>query len=190
MSGDRSLMHRIQAGDVAALQEVMQEYWHPLVAYATRLLSDADEAEDVVQEVLLRLWAGRNEWTPTARLRGFLYQITRNLSLNELARAEVRQRWARHSGDKARSAVPTPLQVVERTELQECLETVLEELAPRRREVFVLSRYHGFTYREIAEIMDVSPQTVANQMSSALGQIREGLAAHMDRLSPGEGRGR
>lgn len=61
MSRDHSFMQGIQSGDVTALQELLQEYWHPLVAYAIRLLSDRDEAEDVVQEAVLRVWNGRSE---------------------------------------------------------------------------------------------------------------------------------
>ena len=184
MSRDHSLMQRIHSGDVTALQELLEEYWHPLVAYAIRLLSDQDEAEDVVQEAVLRVWNGRSEWTPTVRLRGFLYQITRNLALNERAKVDVRQRWARSRSNHPSRSVPTPLEMVERTELRERLETVLEELPPRRREVFILSRYHGYTYKEIAEIMGISSQTVANQMSSALDQIREGLAPYLERNLP------
>jgi DNA-directed RNA polymerase specialized sigma24 family protein len=55
-------MQGIQSGDVTALQELLQEYWHPLVAYAIRLLSDRGEAEDVFQEAVLRVWNGRSEW--------------------------------------------------------------------------------------------------------------------------------
>jgi RNA polymerase sigma-70 factor (ECF subfamily) len=58
------------------------------------------------------------------------------------------------------------------------VESAITALPERRREIFVLSRYHGLSYREIAEVLEISPQTVANQLSAALATLRESLASH------------
>ncbi len=179
-SDDRSLMERIHAGDPSALDELLGRYWRPLVAYAQRFLPSQDAAEDVVQETMIRVWRGRADWTPSHRVRAFLYRITRNLALNERDRRRVRQAWA--SSRRARPAKPvaTPLDVLEQTELRELLDRAVDALPPRRRETFLLARYHGHSYPEIAEIMDVSPQTVANQMSASLNELRETLRPQID----------
>lgn len=188
---DRSLMERIHSGDPAALDTVLVRYWAPLVSYAKRLLSDEDAAEDVVQETMLRVWRLRRQWTPTQKLRGFLYQITRNLALNERKKGRVRKGWEQKRGREPQGYTATPIELLERTELREALDQAIEALPPRRREVFILSRYHGHKYREIAEIMDVSPQTVANQMSAALDELRERLRPQLDpALLPGRARRR
>lgn len=176
----RSLMERVHAGDPCALDEILQRYWWPLVSYATRLLSDRDAAEDVVQEAMLRLWERRREWTPTQRLQGFLYRITRNLALNEHEKKEVRRAWAESPRGEPPRPVPTPLELTERAELRRLLDRLVDKLPPKRREVFILARYHAHAYREIAEIMDISPQTVANQMSAALDELREALRPQID----------
>lgn len=177
---DRSLMERIHSGDPAALDIVLARYWAPLVSYAKRLLPDEDAAEDVVQETMLRVWRLRAQWTPTQRLRGFLYQITRNLALNERKKDRVRTGWEEKRRREPQERAPSPIELLERTELRALLDQAIEELPAKRREVFVLSRYHGHTYREIAEIMDVSPQTVANQMSAALDELRQKLRPQLD----------
>jgi RNA polymerase sigma-70 factor (family 1) len=175
MSRDHSLMQRLQAGDVTALDEVLQRYWHPLVSYAAGLLDDHDRAEDVAQEAILRLWDRRSQWAPSPKLRAFLYRITRNLALTDRAREAARERRRTAVQREPRMPVPTPLEVLEGTALRERIEALIDNLPPRRREVFILARYHGHSYREIAEIMDVSPQTVANHMSAALAQVREAV---------------
>jgi RNA polymerase sigma-70 factor, ECF subfamily len=175
MSRDHSLMQRVQAGDVSALDEVLQRYWQPLVSYAAGLIGDQDRAEDAAQEAILRLWNRRTEWDPSPNLRAFLYQITRNLALTANARAAARERRREAAQWEPTAPVPTPLEVLQGNALRERIEARIVDLPPRQREVFILARYHGHSYREIAEIMDVSPQTVANQMSSALAQVREAI---------------
>ena len=179
-------MERIHSGDPSALELVLERYWSPLVSYADRLLSDRDAAEDVVQETMLRLWNLRTEWTPSQQLQGFLYRIARNLALNEKSKKEVRRDWVRRSDGETRPRPPTPLELTERAELREVLDEAVEALPARRREVFILARYHGHSYRQIAEIMDISPQTVANQMSAALDELRDRLRPQLSLFARGD----
>lgn len=175
-----SLMGRIHEGDATALSELLDRWWIPLVAYARRLTGSPDVAEDVVQETMVRVWERRDRWTPSDRLQSFLYRITRNLALNErrkhLVRSTYRER-AQEAPPERRQ--PTPLELAERSELRTLLSEAVDALPPRQREIFVLARFHGHTYREIAEILDLSPQTVANQMSSALDGLRRRLVPHL-----------
>lgn len=180
MTPDKELMQRIHQGDADALDELLRRFWTPLVAYATRLLGDQDRAEDVVQETMLRVWDRRTDWAPGRRLRGFLYQITRNLALNERARAKVRRQWADRVRDQPQEPVPTPAEITHQHELRKLLDAAVEALPDRRREVFVLSRYHGHSYPEIADVMGISRQTVANQMSAALEHLRARLESRVD----------
>jgi RNA polymerase sigma-70 factor (ECF subfamily) len=78
----------------------------------------------------------------------------------------------------------TPLELAERAELREVLIKAVDALPPRRREVFVLARFHGRSYRDIADIMDISPQTVANQVSAAVRDLRRRLRPEMAKFLP------
>jgi RNA polymerase sigma-70 factor (ECF subfamily) len=180
-------MERIHVSDRSALDELLHKHWAPLVAYAERLLYNRDDAEDVVQETMLRVWRNRAHWTPTERLRSFLFRITRNLAINERRRGRVRERYRADTAHHApEPRVETPLHLLEREELRAAVAHALEAVPPRRREVFVLAWYHGHTYREIAEIMDISPQTVANQMSAALEDLRRLLRPHIALMTRGQ----
>lgn len=170
----RSLMARIHDGDRSAMDELLERFWIPLVAYAEEIVHDRDEAEDVVQDVVMRIWERRTEWTPTDRLQAFLYRITRNLALNRRRARSARSRLLERLSSTLGRA-PAPDEDFEHSSLARAVRERIDALPVRQREVFILARFHRQRYREIAEILDISPQTVANHMSAALAQLRKDL---------------
>lgn len=169
-------------GDEAALQELLDRYWGPLVAYANGILEGPPAAaEDVAQDAILDLWERRADWSPEGTVRSYLYQAARHLALNRIRHERVRSRSSDEveRAERARRPNPTPLERLERAELREALEGAIDELPPRRREVFSLGYLHGFTHREIAETMEISVQTSKNQMSAALAELRSILRAFL-----------
>lgn len=178
-------LERLQQDDAKALEELLESYWAPLVGYARGMWDprDAgDTAEDIAQEAFVRLWSGRNRWEANSSAPGLLYRIVRNLCLNERRRAANHSRLAPMAQSEERP--PTPLDDLEATELERVVAATLKAMPARRREVFDLSRYHGLRYREIADVLEISPQTVANHLSAALHQLQQGL----DSLLPHRGR--
>ena len=177
-STDTELMEQIRAGDSAALRLLMERYWANLVAYGRTLLGDSDEAEDVVQEAFVRVWRHRLVWVASGSVSGYLYRITRNLAFNRDRDNQARRR---RSAGEALSDLhvqrpPTPEDELATTIAFNEVALAIEQLPPRRREIFVLSRFHALTYSEIAQAMGISEQTVANQMSSALADLRASLS--------------
>lgn len=181
---DEALMERIREGHRAALGNLLERYWSPLVGYAAGIVGGRDQAKDVVQDTFIRVWQKREEWSSGGSVGAYLYRIVRNLSLN--ARRDRKTSAKRHDECgkmRAREAPPrTPAEALEADALRAEVETAIEALPERRREVFVLSRFHGLTHREIAETMGISPQTVSNQMTAALAELRDALSHHL----PGE----
>jgi RNA polymerase sigma-70 factor, ECF subfamily len=178
---DRALMIRIREGDRRAFRILVERHWAALVGYAEGILNGDDVAQDVVQETFVRVWRRRADWTPDAAVTSYLYRITRNLAFNarrdRIAEMDRRER----GGQAIISSMPgaDPHQDV----IAGCLQTEVEEaircLPERRREVFVLSRFHHLTYQEISLTMGIAPQTVANQMRAALADLRVALAHHL-----------
>ncbi|HEY8469354.1 MAG TPA: sigma-70 family RNA polymerase sigma factor [Longimicrobiales bacterium] len=172
---DRALMELALRGDADAFADLVRRYWSPLAAYARRLLGGNREAgEDLAQEAFLRIWNGRLQWRPTGSVRAFLYGLVRNLALNERRSARVRVRAIGRLRAMLRDWYqrPSPLELVEQAEERAAVERAIAALPPRRREIFILVRVHGLSYGEVAEILEISPQTVANQMSAALTTLR------------------
>lgn len=179
---DRQVMEAVQDGDVEALRLLISRYWAPLVAYSVDFVKDRDTAQDVVQGVFIQVWKHRERWSPSSTVNAYLYAIARNLSLN--ARRDSSLREQRHDeGGRAEldwASVRRPDQELAMSVLEREVEAALEELSERRREVFVLSRFHGLTHREIADALGTSPQTVANQVSAALEQLRDALSHRLE----------
>ena len=181
---DVLLLARMRSGDTAALDLLLEQYWAPLVTYSGRLLNSHDMAEDVVQEAFIRLWEHRERWSLEGSVRALLYKITRNVALDERKRLLRRQARVAAGRREAAPTVATPADHLEGAELRRAVEAAIAALPPRRREVFILARYDGLPYKQIAEVMEISPQTVANQFSRALDDLRRSLASFVQ--LPGE----
>lgn len=174
---DNELIDRIRGGDPAALQSLLQTYWAPLVRYARRMLPVPDDAQDMVQEAFVRLWARRARWKVEGSVRALLFTLTRHAVLDELRRRERRGRAAKAFQGPGSS--PLPSDDVATRELEAAAAAAVATLPPKRQEVFRLVREAGLSYAEVAEVMDISPQTVANQMSLALSDLRQALRHHL-----------
>lgn len=175
---DLSVMMEVHRGSHEAFGVLLDRYWFRLIAYADGMVAERDQAQDVVQEVFVRVWQKRTTWEPRGPVNAYLYRITRNLALN----AERDRKAAanlRHD-PKAAASGPRPPRdpdtVFQGNALRREVEGAIASLPARRREVFVLARFHRLSYGEIAETLEISPQTVANQMSSALSSLRHLLS--------------
>lgn len=176
--GDSELMLRLRDGDASALEALMSRYWNPLVRYAARLTNSVDSAEDMVQEAFVTVWKVRTSWKPVGTPQAFLYRIVRDRALQARRKDELR---VRKAAEVSRSLprVPTPAEVTAARELDRALQQVLRSLPDRRREAFVLSRYHKLSLSEIAGLMGVSTKTVANHASMAVAELRRALRAYL-----------
>jgi len=177
---DAGLMRRVARRDPTAMAEIASTHWQPLVEWVTGIVRHRATAEDIAQEALLRLWRREGEWVPNASIRTFLWRIARNLALNERDSSQVRSERAPILRLAADAPAP-PLEELERRELRAAVDAAVAVLPPRRRQVFLLARLQGLSYREIAATLGISAQTVANQMSAALTDLRRSLARFIDR---------
>lgn len=151
-------------------------YYPGLCAFAAEYVSTYDRARDVVQEVFLAIWERRSTWTLHGSLKAYLFQAVRNRALNAVRNHKTRQR----AYDAAEQRTPsarhrTAEDQVHYRQLSAAVQQAIAQLPPRRRMVFLLHRKHGFSYAEIAQIMDITPKTVENQMGRALKFLRAQL---------------
>jgi len=174
---DCELVLRIRKGDAGGLDVALKKYWTPLVQFVTTLGVDGDAAEDVVQQTFVRLWERREQLRLAGSLRGFLYRVARNLCFDKLRRSKARERAAERA--KSVSAIPSPYEQVAEGELTAIIEKAIDALPERGREVFRLVRYQGLSHREVAETLDLAPQTVANHLGMALADLRVLLAPYL-----------
>lgn len=171
---DSDLLARIRAGDREAFARLFR-HWYPLLAeYALRLLESRDAAEDAVQDVFVALWKGRARLPEPQSLAGYLHRAVRNRALNQLRARRTAGRWLSMLDPEPRVEPEADTGLADR-ELDAAYRAALSGLAPRGREIFLLSRERGLTYSQIAETLGISVKTVETLMGRALVALRARL---------------
>lgn len=171
---ERTWIERIQSGDEEAFREMFSAYYPRLCRFAAEYVDSPDWARDLVQDVFLKIWEQRAGWEVRSSLKAYLYRAVRNQALNQ-----VRQNDTRHEvqDDLEYTTEGAERQTADETvhaqRLSEEVEEKISELPERRRMAFLLHRRHGFTYKEVAHIMGITPKTVENQIGRALKSLRE-----------------
>ena len=177
---DVRLMLAFRDGDAAAFDGLFQRWASPLLRYLERMLRDAAVAEELVQEVFLRVHRARERYTPDARFSTWLYRIATNLALNELRRPRRRDPHQSTDEDGAvwlvSDASPTD-EIVDARRLGEAALRELEALPERQRAALWLTAVEGLAYSEVAAALDVSEKAV----KALVHRGRSALAAKLQR---------
>lgn len=168
-------VERLRAGDEAAFDALFRAWYAPLVQFAERFLREREAAEEVVQDVMLELWKRRETLVITGSPQGYLYQATRNRSLNRLRHLRVENRDDEFDADTL-PAQSTSDAKAAAGELEVALQEAVDSLPPRCRQVFEMNRMQGLKYAEVAEALGVSVKAVEAHMARALRTLREHLA--------------
>ncbi len=175
-AGVDSTLRAIRAGDQAAFERLFREWYPRLASYAKTILGSPEAAEDVVQEMFIALWERREKLPDVSQLAGYLHRAVRNRALNQIRGARTAER-AVTNLDTARMVAPIGQSILEAEELEHSLQAALDQVAPRGREVFLLSRRQGLTYPQIAETLEISVKTVETLMGRTLKALRDQLSA-------------
>ncbi len=171
----QQLAARVRQGDAGAFEQLFRLYYASLVHFAARIVGTFSEAEEVVQKVFVNLWQRHTLWVPQASVTAYLYGAVRNEAIKHAQR-----RPPTVSLEAAEAIVSESMGVDHQLfehELAGLVERLVGELPEQRRLIFSLSRDHGLSYAEIAQVLDISIKTVETQMGRALRQLRERVRA-------------
>jgi RNA polymerase sigma-70 factor, ECF subfamily len=178
IEADEVLLTRIRSGDRAAFARLFEAFYGPLCGFACSMVRSPQTAEDLVHDLFLNLWNRRADWDPEGPVNAYLFKATRNRALNHLKRRETVGTADLPIEDQIDPA--TPETVLQHADFASALNLAVSRLPEGQRTVFTLSRDGGLKYREIAEIMGISLNTVETQMGRALRTLRESLYAFYD----------
>lgn len=174
------LLQQLIAGDADSFRKIYEFYQGRIFLFAFRLTKSKAEAEEVVQEVFVRLWEKREKIKIEKSFNSYMLTITKNLVIDSLKKASrdrtIQQKIYRNIQALENHSV-NELIAKEISRLQQ---QAIESLSPQRKLVFMLSREEELSYEEIAQRLGVSRNTVRNHMSEALSSIREYLSSHPD----------
>jgi RNA polymerase sigma-70 factor (ECF subfamily) len=182
LDDDARLMLSFQGGDRRAFETLFSRYSAPLVGFLGRMVLDRGRAEELAQEVFVRVYKARDRYEPRARFSTWLFGIAHNLALNELARAyRGRERPLEPVHEETYPDTgPSSEEQLEAKRTQQRLAHALAGLPARQRAALVLRSEQGLAYGEIAEALATSVSSV----KSLLHRAREGLLAELEELRP------
>jgi RNA polymerase sigma-70 factor (ECF subfamily) len=187
---DLRWMEQIKGGNLDALRDLIEAHQHRVIGTVAKMLGDDSDAEDIAQQVFIRVWKSAGRYEPTAKFTTWLFKIARNLVFNELRR---RKRHPTHSLDRpldpdepervrqvADTSVKAPDTTLLDAEMQTAIQRAIDDLPETQRMAVVLRRYDDISYEEIAEILDLSVPAVKSLLFRARTELREKLKRYLD----------
>jgi RNA polymerase sigma-70 factor (ECF subfamily) len=178
---DAALMLAFQQGDEGAFRELYRRNARAMIAFCHHFVRDAARAEELAQDVLVKLYRARERYRPAARFRTFLYRIAANHCLNELRRGEWSARAPSGADplldpDLLPSRTATPEEAATGAALEDAVRALLDRLPEKQRVALVLCRFQGLSYEEIAAVLDTTVPAVKSLVHRATVAAAEALA--------------
>jgi len=185
-SVDHALMERIGAGDHQAFRELIERHQDAVIGTVVKMLGNLQDAEDIAQQVFLRIWGNARRYRPDAKFTTYLFTITRNLVFNECRRrgrkkevsADEREETSHHQIEDR--ADYRPDHELLQNELREAVDAAIAALPETQRMAVVLRRYEQLPYEEIATVLKLSIPAVKSLLFRARTTLRESLAAYLE----------
>lgn len=172
---DRQMVQRLKAGDMVAFRKVFDAFSERLYHFTCSYLKDTEVAEEIVQDVFLRVWEKREEIDEDKSFKSFLYTMTVNKVLNYLKHQVVRQKYEKYLTNFNQDATDDTESKVYYNELKVRLGGLMNKLPEQQCHIFEMSRNQGLSNREIAEQLGLSIRTVENQIYRASKFLKDQL---------------
>lgn len=165
---DEELFRRIKNNDSLALKKLYTKYYASLCYFSAKFVKSSLIAEEVVSDVFLNIWLKREKIEIKASLKIYLYTSVRNRSLNYLKQIKIDFEDLDAADRENHVSEFGADRIINYEELNDKINTLLKQLPEKREIVFRMNRVNGLSYKEIAEILSISINTVQNQMVRAV----------------------
>ncbi|HEY4309723.1 MAG TPA: sigma-70 family RNA polymerase sigma factor [Pirellulales bacterium] len=190
---DVRLMLEVRNDSAAAFEELMLRYQNRLVTVLDHLVGGRDQAEDLAQEVFLRVYRSRKRYVPGAKFSTWLFTIANNVAANA-RRSRSRRREVSLSVNDGSSSGGNrldqlaqaasglmPARQLDKAEMREVVHLAIEALNERQRMALLLSKFENMSYADIAETMDMSQEAIKSLLSRARLNLKEVLEPYLER---------
>ncbi|NIP84235.1 MAG: sigma-70 family RNA polymerase sigma factor [Planctomycetales bacterium] len=183
-------MLQVRQGDATAFEELVVRYQHRLLNVLEHLTGRRDLAEDLAQDVFLRVYRARQRYTPTARFSTWLFTIANHVAANA-RRSLARRRevhvppaesggWEPLAEMALAASGQMPTRQADRSEMCDVVRSAVATLNERQRMAVLLAKFEGMSYADIGEVMQLSPPAVKSLLSRARGALRDALAPYLE----------
>ena len=166
-------MQDIASGDNEAFKTLFNIFFPKVKVFLVKFLKDDKAAEDIAQDIFVRIWSMRQALPEIKSFNTYLYRMTRNAALNYLRDKKVTLEISEISVQDDKDVE----QEYYRKEKELLIRLVVDQMPPQRRKVFTMSRYMGMTNDQIAKSLNISKHTVENHLSMSLKELRDVVVA-------------
>lgn len=179
---EKKILKELKYGSKKAFEYIFKTYYDQLCRYAEEILKDTEKARDVVENIFVLIWEERKMIDIHTSLRSYLYRSTYNSCLNLIRKKKTENKYRNfflHHSDLSKThdygSSSYPLSGIIENELIDKLETIINDLPPQCRKVFLMSRHDGMSHCQIAESLGLSVNTVKAHIMGALKKIQYAL---------------
>ena len=170
------LLARLKNGDMLAFDQIYELYSHKLFSFVFKILKNEAEADDIVQEVFVKIWESREKLGDYKLLNSYIFTIAYNNSIDLIRKRINNNKYLEHlKNSSIIHTTPSSISELEFNELNIQVEKLITSLPERQKQVYVLHKENGLTYSEIAEQLGISKNTVENHMVKALKYLRKNI---------------
>ncbi len=183
---DLELMTRVRGGDTEAFTLLVERHQHRVVGTIAKMLGSPNEAEDLAQQVFVRIWKSAARWEPSAKFTTWLLTITRNLVFNEVRRrgrarlVPLEEPDDRAPREFADTTIVSPDKALATEELERAIDEAIRSLSEQPRMALILRRYEEMSYEEIAVVMGTTVSAVKSMLFRARSELKVRLASWLD----------
>ncbi len=183
---DVELMNRVRDGDIGAFEELVELHQRSVIGTVAKMLGNPSEAEDIAQQVFIRIWKSASRYEPQAKFTTWLFTITRNLVFNEVRRRQRKPTVSVDEREESTHRTVEDFQAVSpddemlHSELEEAVDRAIQSLPEKQRLAVILRRYEEMPYEEIAVILSMSVPAVKSLLFRARTQLKESLQKYLD----------
>lgn len=169
----------IQVGDVNAFQELYCRLKNKVMSFSIKLLGNSEEAEEMTQDIFVRLWENRAKLDPEKNIEAFLFVMVRSSFLDALKKKKQQASYIDAQEYQAATNRLTD-EYIDYTECCELLDYAIQRLPKQAKLVYRMSRVDGLSHKEISKNLEISPFTVSNHLKYALKHLKK----YLKKMSP------
>lgn len=179
-------MSRVREGDTEAFTELIETHQARVVGTIAKMLGDDIDAQDLAQQVFIRIWKSAGRYKPTAKFTTWMFTITRNLVFNEIRRRSRHPATPLEREEEERAfqapdpSGSTPARSMLESELQDAIQSAIDSLPETQRLAIIMRRYEALPYEEIGEVLGLSIPAVKSVLFRARTELREKLRQYLE----------
>ena len=172
---EKTAIISLKNGDFESFDQLFKKYSKRLYGFAIGYLKSREDAEELVQDIFIKVWENRADLDENQSFNSYLFTIAKNTILNHFRKKANQQSYINYIKHHTKLMHSKTEEDIIYSDLYDHTRIVIDQLPSRRREIFLLNREHGYTNEEIAKRLNISKKTVENQITHAMKFIREKL---------------